>query len=479
MIIKFKERYNSMSLPLKMGLWFTLCQFIQKGISMISTPIFTRMLSTTEYGRASAFMSWTDIIMPLMTLSVWRAMMNLFAKDKDKNLVLSNVVTLSLVISMLWGILALIFSEFVIRFTGLPFLLCVCLFIYCFSQNIYYAWTTKLQYEYKYKPLIIASLLYTSFTSFGGVVSVLLLSRSAEGKVIPQVICLFIIAVLIIIGSLNKNKNSFDKSICVFSLCFAVPLIPHYLSEVVLHSSDRIMIDQLCSSADVAVYSVAYSVGGLINLVANTVNTAFVPYQYQKIKSKEYKLLAKNTNIIMVCLAVCLCMLMLFGSEIIYIFGGRAYLEGAALVIPISLGVYFNYMFQLFARVQEYFEQKHTIVIASITCAILNVVLNYVFIPMYGYQAAAYTTFICYLLFCVIHYFFYKVACKKNIYVEIYDVKGLIAVSVFLVAVSFFIKIIAKYIIAKYIVLSVVIVLIVLCRKRIVDFLVKMKKGDK
>ena len=103
-MIKIVDKYKNMSLPLKAALWFTLCQFIQKGIGMLTTPIFTRLLSTEEYGRTSAFLSWADIVIPIITLSAWRGMMNLYSKDKNKDEVLSSVICLSAVISCLWMI---------------------------------------------------------------------------------------------------------------------------------------------------------------------------------------------------------------------------------------------------------------------------------------------------------------------------------------------------------------------------------------
>lgn len=81
------------------------------------------------------------------------------------------------------------------------------------------------------------------------------------------------------------------------------------------------------------------------------------------------------------------------------VFGGVKYIESVDVIIPICIGVYFNYMFQLFARVQEYYERKLTVVIPSILCAILNLILNYIFIKLCGYQAAAYTTFVCYAIY--------------------------------------------------------------------------------
>jgi hypothetical protein len=42
-------------------------------------------------------------------------------------------------------------------------------------------------------------------------------------------------------------------------------------------------INYMCGSRDVAIYSVSYSVGSLINLITGALNSSFAPYQYQQI----------------------------------------------------------------------------------------------------------------------------------------------------------------------------------------------------
>ena len=39
------EKYRSIARPAKAAIWFTICSFILKGISFITVPIFTRIIS--------------------------------------------------------------------------------------------------------------------------------------------------------------------------------------------------------------------------------------------------------------------------------------------------------------------------------------------------------------------------------------------------------------------------------------------------
>ena len=373
-------------------------------------------------------------------------------------------------IAAIWGLIFLVTASIIKGITGLSDTLIVCLYFYCIFMMQICCWTNIRQYEYSWKIVVFESLTYTFFASFGSVFAVAFISKTAEAKIIPNIILVIIIGLIIVIRAFYCGKCFYDRDIWRYTFLFCTPLVPHCLSETILMNSDRIMIDKICGASSVAMYSVAYSVGSLIAMLTSAVNFAFAPYQYQKLKDKSYRKLAQNTNYIIGFVALCLCGIMLFGQEIVWIFGGKKYIESVSIIIPISLGVFFNYVFQLFARVQQYFEQKYTIVVASVSCAVLNIVLNFIFIRWYGYQAAAYTTFFCYFAFCFLHYVFYRMACKKHVGHEIYDIKGLIVISTVLIIVSIGIYFINSFQYLKYILLASMFIPMIRERNKIVSF---------
>ena len=65
---KIKEKYESLPVQVRASFWFLICSFLQKGISMITTPIFTRIMSTSDYGQYGVFNSWYGIITIIVAL---------------------------------------------------------------------------------------------------------------------------------------------------------------------------------------------------------------------------------------------------------------------------------------------------------------------------------------------------------------------------------------------------------------------------
>ena len=464
------NKYKKMSAPVKAAFWFTVCNFLQRGISMITTPIFTRLLSTKDYGLYSTYLSWETVLLMLVTLSLYKAIMNLYVKYENQEVILANICGLELILSLLWAVVGYVFRKEIGQLLGLSTVLVGCLFITFIFQSVFQCWSLYKRYVYDYKTLISVTLLSTVGSAVLGVIAVCFVDATAEARAVSNTIIVAFIGLILYISVFRKGKAFYDRKVWGFALGFCIPLMPHYLSEFVLQSSDKIMINYLCGSSDVAIYSVAYSAGSLINLVTNAVNSTFAPYQYQKIKSKEYELLSKRANQVLLFVCIMLAGIMFFSREIVMVFGGMKYLESVDVIIPICIGVYFNYMFQLFARVQEYYERKLTVVIPSILCAILNLLLNYIFIKLCGYQAAAYTTFFCYALFCLIHYHFYRKVCKELLNGEqLYDVKGILIISIGIILIGAIIMMINHVLWIKYMATIVIFVLMIVKRKWIVS----------
>lgn len=352
-----------------------------------------------------------------------------------------------------------------------PFLV-VCLFINCFSKPAFQCWSLYKRYTYSYKALIVVTLLLTAGSSILGIIAVRFVDKTAASREMANTVINLMIGLIIYITIIKNEKILFNKNIWKFSLGFCIPLIPHYLSEYILQSSDKVMINYMCRQSDVAIYSISYSVGSIITMVTSAIDSSFIPYQYQKIEERKYDELSKIADGILIIISVLLIGIMLYAKEIVLIFGGVRYLESIETIIPICLGVYFNYLFQIFAHAQEYFEHKIMVVIPSVLSALLNLLLNYVFIRNYGYKAAAYTTFFCYMLFCLLHYIFYKWTVKHDLNGNnVYNEKGILVISICLILLSIIVSIIKNCILIKIILTSIVAFYVLKNRRKIMKYI--------
>ena len=473
-IIKLFNWYKGLSLPVKAGVWFTFCNFLLRGITMLTTPIFTRILSKEQYGIISVFTTWQSIFVLVGTLSLCKAQMKLYVKYNDKERILSSLCFLSIIISFIWFVIFALFFREIPDLLGLPYKLVICLVLSILINGGLNCWLVHQRYIYNYATIILLTIFQTIISTIISVICVLTISPTAESRLIPSTVIGLIVSIIIYISVFRNNKTLFDKDNWLFSITFSFCLMPHYISEFILQGSDKLMINKMCGFEDTAIYSIAYSVGSIITLLTSSINSSFAPYQYQQIKSKNYKDLAKSANDIFALVAIVLILVMLFSREIVILFGSYKYIDSVKAIIPICLGIFFNYMFQIFSRVQEYFENKATVVISSLLCAVLNIILNYIYIKRDGYIAASYTTFICYFSFCILHYYFYKKVCNKELNGQgIYDIRGLCLISLLLILSAILVYFINQYLMLKYIIIITLLIILIIHRKKILKIITR------
>ena len=82
-MLSLYKKYESLPLPVKAGFWFTISNVLLRGISFLTLPIFTRIMSTDQYGVLSLYQSWVMIISIVITLNVWTGGFNTQVLDHE------------------------------------------------------------------------------------------------------------------------------------------------------------------------------------------------------------------------------------------------------------------------------------------------------------------------------------------------------------------------------------------------------------
>ena len=137
------------------------------------------------------------------------------------------------------------------------------------------------------------------------------------------------------------------------------------------------------------------------------------------------------------------------------------------------------FMFNLFATVEYYFEETKFVAAGSITAAIANVILNAIFIPIFGFQAAGYTTLICYIFYSIGHYVFMRLTSKKYIEgIKIFDARFIITLAILSVLSSLFLIWIYNYWFIRYSLITIASVVLFCKRQILFHFLKTIKEGN-
>ena len=291
-----------------------------------------------------------------------------------------------------------------------------------------------------------------------------------EARVFSDVFAKAIFGLPLYIYLIYSGKKFFKKEYWKYALLFNLPLIPHFLSTFALNQADRIMIGRMEGEAEAAIYSISYTIATMIILVVTALNNALIPYIYKTIKAEAYGEIVNSTKMHFVIIAVLCLLTMVFAPEVIMIFAGSEYAEAIDIIPPIATSVYFIFVYSMFSTVEYYFQKTGLLAIASVTSAGINIVLNYIFIGLFGYQAAGYTTLASYILLALFHYYYYRRTIKKEIQqkIQLFDIKLIIFVGLGLLVIMLVMLLLYQNIWVRYGTILVLGIVAVLNRKSLI-----------
>ncbi len=477
---KLLIRYKTMPSPAKASLWFVICGFLQKGISLLTTPVFTRIMSEEAYGQYSSYVAWMNIfaVIASLKLSAGVYTRGLVKNEGDEEGFSSSMSMLSTVcISLVFAVIFLCF-DLVHRVTDLSVFLITVMFVEIWITEIFHFWSNKERVNFRYKKLVILTLAYVLFSQLISVLSVLNAdeNKQVEARAFSVVISGLVIFVPIFISILKKGKKYFSREYWIYALKFNLPLVPHYLSQIVLNESDRLMIKSICGANYAGYYSVAYSISMVMLIFNNSVSGVMNPWIYKSIKNGDYKKIGQISYGVLAAIAFMNFIVIAIAPEALAIIAPGSYRQALWVIPPVTASVYFMFLYNLFATFEYYFEKTNYVMISSLLCAAANLVLNYMFIPRYGFVAAGYTTLGCYILVSLLHYMFMRKTCKKHLdNVKIYNIFTILVIGLSLVIAGGIIMLLYPFWYIRYSLLTLGGIVVIIFRKRIVKLFLELK----
>ena len=472
------DKYKGISVPAKASMWYTLCNILQKGISFLVVPIYVRMLTTAEYGRYAVFQSWRDILVIFATLNLYcgvftKAMVD---HEDDRDRYISCMQGLSTLITAAFFILYAIKYKFWNSVFDLDSITMILMFGYFICYPALSFWSVRQRVQYKYISMVVVTLVIAIVTPAISIALLIFTDLRELAVMWGYLIVQILFGGFFYVYHFIKSKVVYVGKYWKHAIRFNIPLIPHYLSIIILGQADRIMIEDICGEDEAGIYSLAYQVSMIMNLFVSAVNGSLVPWTYEKLKKKEYSDIASLGTKLCAVMGVLTFMVTIVAPELIWILGGDKYMEAKWIVPVVAMSVFFTFCYNLFSTVEFYFGETKLVMIASTSGAVLNIVLNAIFIPMFGYMAAGYTTLICYIFFAFIHYIFMHRMCKKQINgAKVYDIRAMLILAIALAVVMGISMLLFDLLIVRYIVIVVIGILVLLNANKIIT-LVKSTK---
>ncbi len=423
------NKIRKVPIEVKVAVAYVICSVLQKCLSFITLPLFTRLLTKEQYGELTIYQSWSGIISIFMTLNLaygsFQTAMVKFEDDRDGYI--SSIEGICLV---LFGLVLLVYLPFRNAWNvlfELPTWVMLMLFLEILFTTALQFWSGKKRFEFKYKSVVVITLLISILSAIMAYLFIINSDEKGYARIAGYAFTSIVFGGVLFFVNLIRGKKIYNKVYWKYSLEFNIPLVIYYLSQVIFNQSDRIMISHMVGKESAAVYGVAFSLAIVLIFVINAINNSYVPWFYGKLKNGDAETNKNVSFTIAIIIAILFLGVIWFAPEIILVLAGPQYLEAVYVIPPVSISMLLLFYAQLFVNVEFFYEDKKGLVWASVGSAIINIILNCIYISKYGYIAAAYTTLISYIIFVISNYLTMKNSMKKRqIQDTFFDYKKLI-----------------------------------------------------
>ena len=402
----------------KSGIWYVISNVMIRAVGIITAPIYTRLLTTSETGFANNFNNYVSILDVICGLcliySVGRAKLDYRGKDFDA--FMSSIQALSSFFGLALLILVMIFMP-KDGLLGYNRLIIFILFAYmCLYPSIDYM-QYKLRFEYRYKGNIAISVIITVTTVLLSVALILLMPQDRGfAKILGTVIPSAAVALCCYVALLAKGKAVIRPEYWKYALRIGLPTIPHGLAMILLARIDVSMISEMCGLSEVGLYTSGYTIGTLLMFVTNAVGNAWVPLFNERLDAGDVDAIRRDNKILMEASCFATLCFIAVAPEMVKILYAKPYHESMWVVAPVALGTLCQYFYSNYVNVEIFYKKTALLALNSCIAAGINILLNYIFISRYGYIAAAYTTLAGYFILMILHYVASTLILKKKIY---------------------------------------------------------------
>lgn len=375
-----------------------LSTILLRGISIFTSPLFSRLLGTSGYGVVSAYNTWINVYAITGTMQTQNTLVNATVEygEEEQIKYQSSVMFLSLLIFLCSSALVVILIKPVSRLLQLSYPLLFLLLFQSFGSFASSFLNNKFTYEFKADKnmyftvgISVASLLLSLFF-------VLRLPQEQRyfGRILGNALVYGVLGVAVCSWILRQGRTFYQPQYWKFCIVLAIPAVFHNLSDLFLAHSDLVMLRQMAGDSAGGIYGLAYNFGSIIFTFFAALNNSWVPFFFDDWKNGRKEAVQEQAKNFLELYTVLSVGFVLLVTEVYHVYAGREFWSGLT-VIPIFVGSYYLNFLCTFPVNQEYFHKKTAAVaVITVVSALLNIGLNYVLIQKMGMLGAALATFL-------------------------------------------------------------------------------------
>lgn len=375
----------------------TICNFASKILVFLLVPLYTEVLTTTEYGIYDLVVSSVSILLPILT---WNILDAVVRYEMDADCEKKNVIVIGLhyiIVSgiiVLGGIVFIKFSGIIPSLRGLEWYV----FAYYVAYILQQFFLQVARGMEKIKCLGIAGVLNTAVLVGCNIYFLLFVKNGLNGLFLSTIISCLVPTVYIAISVRIWDwliNIKFDKSLKKEMVGYSFPLVFSTISWWINSASDRYVVTWLCGIAQNGILSVAYKIPSIINTLFGMFGQAWQISAVKEFKSDSSKEFYGNVISYMNTITIVACCFLIAFSKILgKILYAKEFFVAWELAPFLIVSTVFNCASGILGPILSAIKDTGAMAKAAICGASVNVVLNVCLVYIMGPQGATIATVI-------------------------------------------------------------------------------------
>lgn len=377
---------------------FTIGSFGSKILSFLLVPLYTAVLSTSEYGTMDLITSTASLLTPILLISIFDATLR-FGMDPEykKEDVLSTSINIAIKGSFL-----LVVGVIVIKITNIinisdVYLIFLC--VYFVMGALSHILNLYLRAKNQASVIAVSGILCTLVTCISNIVLLLVFKWGIIGYMISNTIGVLIQNLYqLIVGKIYKDiklrgYNDLSRPMIKYSL----PLIANSISWWVNNASDRYILTFLRGVAENGIYSVSYKIPTILSMFQGIFYNAWSISAIAEFDENDNDgFIGNNYSVYsFVSLLVCSGLLMINVPLAEFLYKGD-YFVAWRCVPFLLMGTVFCGISQFEGSLFAATRNTKSVAITTVIGAVVNTICNFLFIYFIGAIGAALATLLGY-----------------------------------------------------------------------------------
>lgn len=366
-------------------------------ITFLLVPLYTKAFTTSEYGIVDLITTIGTILVPIITINIGEAVMR-FTLDDDVNK--NDIMSIGIFYACLSFLLG--FSAFFVVDAFSQILINGWLvYLYCVSQGLYHTFACNLRGQEKLFHYAVGNILHTFVAALLNIIFLLTLKLGISGYFFAYILSNFVsFLYCFIAGDVKTTVKRFhiNTSLMKKMVTYAIVLVPNSFMWWIMNSSDHIMVTSMIGIAANGIYAISYKIPSILSSLSTVFNQAWSYSAIHENKSKDSKEF-NNTMFDKLVRFQLIITVLLIGvmKPFLKIYVQPAYYEAWKFTPYLLVGYFFLTMGTFLSTIYTVQKDSKGFLFSGTVGAILNIILNWLLIPLYGIHGAAFATCFSYI----------------------------------------------------------------------------------